>query len=173
MLTQNLEGQAILDFGSGSGILAVMAHKLGARTVDAIDINPAAVAVTRENACKLGFAEHIKVNQSDGFAEVDGRYDFILANLPMVDADALAGVFFGLFDPHFVLHRHFFSKLRRHLKPGGSTVICHSEFQEEWPFVRLESLVKKHGLVADLAFQQTVENVDWQLYRITPAVSAK
>lgn len=173
MLTQNLKEQAILDFGSGSGILAVMARKLGASTVDAIDINPAAVAATRENASKSGFAEHIRVNQSDGFAEVVGRYDLILANLPMVDADALAGVFFGLFDPHFVLHRHFFSRLHRHLKPGGSAVICHSEFQEEWPFSRVESLIKENGLMAELAFQQTIENVDWQLYRITSAVSTK
>ncbi len=173
MLTQKLDGQTILDFGSGTGILAVMARKLRAGVVDAIDINPAAVLATTDNARRFGFAEGINVKQSDGFAAVNGRYDLVLANLPMVDADSYAGVLFGLFDPHFELHRHFFANLHRHLQPGGSAIICHSEFQEDWPFTRLESLAAENGLTAKLVFEQTVENVEWQLYRITPADPAK
>lgn len=169
MLTQKLEGRTILDFGSGSGILAVMAQKLGATTVDAIDINPEAVAATKENACRYGFANRITAIQSDGFKSLSGKYDLILANLPMVDDNTETGVLFGLFDPQFALHRHFFSQLRQYLKPGGSAVICHSEFQEDWPFPRLDSLIRQHRLQSELVFQKAGEAVDWQLYRITPA----
>lgn len=168
MLTQPLRGQAVLDFGSGSGILGVMAMKLGASRVDAIDVNPAAVTATRENADRSGFASGIRSFLSDGFSAVSDSYDLVLANLPMVDAEGSDGVLFGLFDPHFDLHRHFFSNLNKHLKPGGSAIICHSEFQEDWPFARLKSLIQASGLTAELVFNREIEGLDWQLYRITP-----
>jgi len=43
-------GKAVLDYGCGSGILAIAAGKLGAAPVYAVDIDPQAVAATRDNA---------------------------------------------------------------------------------------------------------------------------
>ena len=43
-------GERVLDYGCGSGILAIAAAKLGAGRVDAVDIDPQAVEVTRANA---------------------------------------------------------------------------------------------------------------------------
>jgi len=44
------QDQAVIDFGCGSGILAIAAHKLGANLVTAVDIDPQALVATRENA---------------------------------------------------------------------------------------------------------------------------
>ncbi len=46
---QDLEGKSVIDYGCGSGILAIAARKLGATRVAAIDIDPQALAATRDN----------------------------------------------------------------------------------------------------------------------------
>lgn len=70
-------GEQVLDYGCGSGILAIAAAKLGARHVDAVDIDPLAIEVTRQNAR----ANAVQV--SAHLPEVDplGRYDVLVANI--------------------------------------------------------------------------------------------
>jgi ribosomal protein L11 methyltransferase len=53
-------GMRVLDAGTGSGILAIAAVKLGAASVLAVDLEPQAIAVTRENAERNGVAERIQ-----------------------------------------------------------------------------------------------------------------
>ena len=66
----------VLDYGCGSGVLAIAAAVCGARAVDAIDIDPAAVVATRANAGANGVA----LNAGDaGLA--DGLYALLLANI--------------------------------------------------------------------------------------------
>ncbi|MDN8688451.1 50S ribosomal protein L11 methyltransferase, partial [Staphylococcus aureus] len=47
-------GSRVLDIGTGSGILAICASKLGAASVDAFDIDPMAVRVAQENVARNG-----------------------------------------------------------------------------------------------------------------------
>jgi ribosomal protein L11 methyltransferase len=70
-------GERILDYGSGSGVLAIAAAKLGAAQVTAVDIDPKALAVTEENAKANGVA--ISVYAPEGLPP--GRYDVIVANI--------------------------------------------------------------------------------------------
>jgi ribosomal protein L11 methyltransferase len=80
-------GAIVLDVGSGSGILSIAAALLGAKHVDAIDIDLAAVRATKENATRNGVERVVRVRRGSlGDAwpfrfEADGRYDIILANL--------------------------------------------------------------------------------------------
>ncbi len=80
-------GDTVLDIGSGSGILSTTAALLGAAQVDAIDIDPAAVRSTRENAERNGVQARVRVAQGSlggawPFPEAEaGRYDLVLANL--------------------------------------------------------------------------------------------
>jgi ribosomal protein L11 methyltransferase len=66
----------VLDYGCGSGILAIGASLHGAREVDAVDIDPAAVESTRANAQANGVVVHAG---SPGLAH--GPYDLVLANI--------------------------------------------------------------------------------------------
>ena len=66
----------VLDYGCGSGILAIAAALLGAGTVDAADIDPVAVETTRTNVEVNG----VRVEASLVDA-VSGRYDLVLANI--------------------------------------------------------------------------------------------
>ena len=69
-------GPRVLDYGCGSGILAIGAALHGAAHIDAVDIDPAAVQATVANAQANGVA------LSAGLPEqAHGRYDLVLANI--------------------------------------------------------------------------------------------
>jgi len=57
-------GRAVLDVGTGSGVLAIAAAKLGARPVLAIDADPQATAIARQNIALNGVADQIQVRHS-------------------------------------------------------------------------------------------------------------
>ena len=73
-------GARVLDVGTGSGILAILASKLGAKEVEALDIDANAVAVAKENCEKNGVG-NVVCRQSDLIKSAKGKYDFISANI--------------------------------------------------------------------------------------------
>ena len=84
-LEQNVRGgERLLDYGCGSGILAIAAAKLGAGTIDAVDIDPRSVEVTRANASANAVA--LTASRPEDLAS--GRYDLVVANIlaqPLID----------------------------------------------------------------------------------------
>lgn len=89
----------LLDWGTGSGILAIAAARLGAARVDAVDTDPVAVAVAQENARANGVGDRVQVRES-GLPD-SGEYDGVVANLVADPIIAAA------------------PSLRRLLRPGG------------------------------------------------------
>ena len=87
----------VLDVGAGSGILSLAAALLGAARVDAVDIDPAAVQATAENAARNGVSQIVRVSEGSlGAAwpfheQAAGRYDLVLANLSSRLVRELAG----------------------------------------------------------------------------------
>ena len=79
-------GERVLDYGCGSGILAIAAAKLGAARVDAVDVDPKAIEVTRENAR----ANAVAVSACLPEALAPGRYDVLVANILAQPLIALA-----------------------------------------------------------------------------------
>lgn len=77
----------VLDLGTGSGaiILSLLAERPRARGL-AVDISPAALAVARENAARLGLSERVEFALSDWFARVMGAFDLIVSNPPYIAA---------------------------------------------------------------------------------------
>ena len=76
--------RAFLDIGTGSGILAISAAKLGYAPVEAFDFDPAAVRVARDNARQNRVADAVRIAQRD-LTKVPRvsrtRYDVVCANL--------------------------------------------------------------------------------------------
>jgi ribosomal protein L11 methyltransferase len=95
----DLEGQTVIDYGCGSGILAIAAAKLGAGWVWAVDIDPQALLACDDNAADNGVAG--KVTLCEPTALSLPRADSLIANI-------LAGPLIQL-APRFA----------RLLKPGG------------------------------------------------------
>jgi ribosomal protein L11 methyltransferase len=99
------EGRAqwtrVLDYGCGSGILAIGAALHGAVRIDAVDIDPAAVQATRDNA--LANAVELRCGPVE---LAQGRYALVLANILATPLRMLAPL------------------LTSHLAPGGSLVLA-------------------------------------------------
>ena len=74
------KGKRVLDVGTGSGILAVLASKLGAGEIEALDIDPNAVKAAKEN-CVANNVPNVTCRQSDLIRAASGKYDFISANI--------------------------------------------------------------------------------------------
>jgi ribosomal protein L11 methyltransferase len=74
-----LEGKTVLDYGCGSGVLAIAALKLGCRAASATDIDPQALVATHRNAMSNGVAEYLLV--CDSVADVEGEFDVVIANI--------------------------------------------------------------------------------------------
>ena len=81
------EGSLVIDYGCGSGILAVAALKLGARHCWGIDIDPQALTATRDNAEKNQIDDaHLYVAEPDGLPPITA--DLVMANIlsgPLVE----------------------------------------------------------------------------------------
>ncbi|MCI0749271.1 MAG: 50S ribosomal protein L11 methyltransferase [Nevskiales bacterium] len=88
-----LQNKTVLDYGCGSGLLAIAALKLGAAWATAVDVDPQALIATRENAAENGVADRLRVQ---GTADFTPRaHDVVLANIlagPLVElAPRLSG----------------------------------------------------------------------------------
>ena len=91
----------VLDYGCGSGILAIGAALHGAQAIDAVDIDPAAVAATAANAERNGVTLHAALPEA-----AQGRSALVLANILATPLKLLAPLLAG------------------HLAPGGDLVLA-------------------------------------------------
>lgn len=95
--------QRVLDYGCGSGILAMGAALYGASVVDAVDIDNAAVGSTQDNARANQLEHLIRVGLPDA---ASGLYDTVIANILASPLKVLAPLLVG------------------HMKPGASLVLA-------------------------------------------------
>jgi ribosomal protein L11 methyltransferase len=91
----------VLDYGCGSGILAIAAALFGATAIDAVDIDPAAVTSARDNAKANGVALNAALPEA-----AQGEYPLVLANILATPLKLLAPL------------------LCAHLEPGGELVLA-------------------------------------------------
>ena len=79
---QALKGRAVLDMGCGTGILAIVAAKLGAaKPVHAVDIDPRCCRSTIANARRNRIPHKLVTVCGDASVLIRGQYDYILANI--------------------------------------------------------------------------------------------
>lgn len=100
----DLEGKTVIDFGCGSGILAIAALKLGAAKAIGIDIDPQAITASRDNAERNGVSEHLSLYLAKDQPE-ELQADVVVANIlagplrelaPMISVLPKSGGLLGL-----------------------------------------------------------------------------
>jgi len=124
---RDLTGKVAFDVGTGTGVLAFLAARRGARVV-ATDSEPRAVACARENAERLGLAGRVEVREADLFP--DGRADLVLCNPPWIPADAHTPLERAVYDPGGRFLSGFLAGLRDHLAPEGEALLVLSDLAE-------------------------------------------
>jgi len=92
-------GDVVYDVGTGSGILAIAAVKLGASRVEACDIDGVAVQVASANAKQNGVAHQVRVLEGDWKSLPPGEADLLVANIVADVVIELAGEVAGLVRP--------------------------------------------------------------------------
>ena len=127
---------SLLDVGTGSGILALAAARLGAKGIVAVDIDPDAVRVAQENVAHNGLENAIQVRRGDLLQGLNAQFDFAVANI-------LAPVICMLAAP-----------LKEHLKPGG-IFICSGIIADA------EQDVRAALLSAAYTIDETQHRGDW------------
>ncbi len=133
-------GMRVLDLGSGSGILACAAARLGARQVVAVDLDPLAVLATRRNAA-LNHLEAV-VDAREGATPGRGRYDLVIANITAPTLIRLA------------------PRMARAVRPGG-TAGCSGIIAPQLRAVR--RAVRAAGLEP----KENTADGDWRAFRAT------
>ena len=143
--TLNPQPSTVLDFGTGSGCLAIaLASKCPAVEVYAIDISPEALALARQNAARHGVAERIRFLQGDGFAAAPegAQFDLIISNPPYIPSGEIALLQAEVrdYDPHRALDggvdgldygRRLAVECASFLKPHGRVMLEFGDGQAE------------------------------------------
>lgn len=89
LLTKVLKkGDSVLDIGTGTAILAILAKRLGAGYVLAVDNDPIAIDVARENVNLNGVSVDLKI--SNLVSDVEGKFDVIVVNIVAAVLEKLA-----------------------------------------------------------------------------------
>lgn len=132
---------SLLDLGTGSGILAMAASLLGAGRILALDIDPDAVDVARENLALNGLTDQVECG-TEPLESLVETFDIILANILAEELVRLS--------PY----------LTDRLNPGGSLILSGILAEKE-------SLVRSGFASQPLAYQQTLCAGEWvaMLYR--------
>jgi len=129
--THEFQGQRVLDYGCGSGILAIGAAKFGAQSIDAVDIDDAAVSATLLNA------QANEVSLNAGLPDMAvGTYQMVLANILATPLKVLAPL------------------LCQHVASGGHLVLAgildrqaQELIQAYAPFLNLEVADREDGWI--------------------------
>lgn len=153
-----------LDFGSGSGCLAIsLAAGVPGAMVHAIDCSDAAIAVASRNAQRHGVADRIQFHLGDGFAALPGmtqRFDLLVSNPPYISTSEIATLDPEVrdHDPHLALdggtdgldfYRRLAAEAPTFLQPGAPVLLEFGDGQEDdlrrlfsgsgWVFETIES----------------------------------
>jgi ribosomal protein L11 methyltransferase len=134
-------GNTVLDYGCGSGILAMVAKKMGAGDVAGVDIDPQAIESARENAsrndCEIDFYLPDSFAASAKAHHATGRFDTVVANILSSPLKLMAPMLAG------------------RVAPGGALVLSGvlarqaDEVAEAYaPFIKLGVWAEQDGWVA-------------------------
>jgi methylase of polypeptide subunit release factors len=153
LLDENLDivpGDTVLDMGTGTGVLALLAAKKGAKLVVATDILEQAVLNARENARRLGLEGSIEVRgPCDLFEYVEEKFDSVIFNPPWIRGSAKSVYEGAQYDKFGDIIERFLSGVEAHLEEDGSIYLFYSDISESTgsePLSKLMEKIERNGL---------------------------
>ncbi len=155
--------EAVLDIGTGTGVIAIFAAYKGAKKVIALDISPDAVRNAKENVKLHKFEEVIDVRLSDGLEAVKPgeKFDVVTMNPPFTEeksADLVEGT---AYDVNFKLHKDVFGGLNKILKKNGRVYLSQANFGGVMDMLKL---AEKYGFKYKLIGQKEMPGSDPRIF---------
>jgi SAM-dependent methyltransferase len=148
-------GRTALDLGCGTGVIAVLLSRLGARTVVASDVSPAALERARETARANGVAFDCRLSDMFDSFRPEERFDLVVATLPHKPTCGVSGVLPIAQDGGVdgtQLFRRLLQELPQRLAPTGSMVT----FLHSLPDISLLRDMGQMGALELLAWRRRV-----------------
>jgi release factor glutamine methyltransferase len=151
----SLTGLRVADIGTGSGVLAVVSALRGAKEVVATDISEAAVKNAIENTNLNKVTERVRVLKANLFDGIDGRFDLICANLPILEE---------VWKSHGIRVEStielFLKEAKLFLNPNGKIYLPWASFGDK---IQLESLLEKYAYTFELLNAEKLGYI-WYMY---------
>ena len=144
--SRNVTGLRVVDVGTGSGVLAITAAKLGAAVVSAMDNDPDAVENARENITANGVDDVVVAHVDDLTTTTVAPADLVTANLTGTLLSQLA------------------SDLARLVRPGGTLIVSGFNIDEK---ARVTE-----ALATDFDLSEIAEEEDWFAFVLTRSARA-
>lgn len=168
-----VRGAAVLEIGSGSGVVLAALGVLGAASLCGIDIEEDAVNSGMLLLTGLGHGDMTELHQGDMWQPVaDRRFDLIVANLPHFPMERVEVLgrrptwSAGGSNGRALLDR-FIEGLDAHLLPGGRAVITHNAFVD---LDRTRTMLGERGMTMAVVQSILVGIPEEKLLRLTPSV---
>ncbi len=141
-------GRRALEVGTGTGVLAFVLARAGARVI-ATDLEPRAVACARENAERLGLADRVQIVEADVFPPGDLRVDLVVSNPPWLPDAAHTPLERAVYDPGGAFLERLVLGIPERLAAGGEAWVVISDLAELLglrPAAQVEALAARAGL---------------------------
>lgn len=157
-----IAAKTVLDMGTGTGVLALIAAKLGAARVVATDSNPNAVENARRNVERFSLGNLIEVaGPGDLFAPVGARtFDVIIFNAPWIQGEPQTLYDTASYDPGFKVIDGFMRSAPAHLAGDGVILLQYSNISQR---TGEDSLAHLNGIIAaaglDIASTRTISRL--------------
>jgi len=154
----DVTGKTVLDVGAGTGIVGLRCAMKGAERVISVDVSDPALANIKENIDRLDVAATVEVRESNLFSNVPERFDYIFANLPILD-EAWSQ------DKGSTQHlvRRFLDEVSGHLNDDGTAYLAWGSFSDVEP-------LRTYLATLDMDVHETQEEkmgFTWYLFAIT------
>jgi release factor glutamine methyltransferase len=145
-------GQAVLDMGCGAGANAILAANAGA-TVVGVDVNPAAVDASRENAARNDVADRTTFAVSDLFDAVDGDFDLVVIDPPFRWFSPRTMLERAITDEDYATLTSFLREVPDRLRPGGAVLVF---FGTSGDVDYLDEAITASNLVSTTVAERTI-----------------
>jgi ribosomal protein L11 methyltransferase len=136
-------GSSVLDVGTGTGVLAIAALRLGAHRAVGCDIDPWSIENARENGKVNGVADRLTIIEGEISAVAREPHDLVLANIQLNVIGPILG------------------EIRERCAPGGAILLAGLLLQDE---EEIRSLLRSHRLEVD---ERRSEN-EWVAFALHP-----
>ena len=146
-----IKNKRVLDMGTGTGILAILAVKLGADSVIATDNNPYAVSNAKLNVQRFGFSSMIEVREpANLFDSVYGeKFDVILFNAPWIKGEPQTLYDTANYDPGFRILDGFLQNAPKYLIDNGKILLQYSDVSQrkgDNSIAHLNEMIRLNGM---------------------------